>query len=107
MSSSSVTTVAPSAQRRIRFDVVTVRSFERVLGDNPAVSAGVPLTLGARAVLKHLRHADEPLVSAIQPVPQWLGGDRRLVSLSFGILFALMPPLLLSIVLSFCPSVSR
>ena len=70
-------------------------------------SLGVPLTLGARAVLKHLRHADEPLVSAIQPVPQWLGGDRRLVSLSFGILFALMPPLLLSIVLSFCPSVSR
>ena len=47
-----VTTVAPSAQRRIRFDQVQVRSFERVLGDNPAVSAGVPLTLGARVVVR-------------------------------------------------------
>ena len=57
---SSVTTVAPSAQRRIRFDVVTVRSFERVLGDNPAVSAGVPLTLGARVVVRAPAAPAEP-----------------------------------------------
>ena len=57
---SSITTVAPSAQRRIRFDVVTVRSFERVLGDNPAVSAGVPLTLGARVVVRAPAAPAEP-----------------------------------------------
>ena len=39
-------TLLAEGKKRVDFDNVTVREYKRVIGDNPAVSSGVPIGLG-------------------------------------------------------------